>query len=169
MVEEIHMLETQQAQKSSNSQKEDRIANNNSSMPADHPLPLVSDTPSTSTQRAHENLSNKRTRSDLPAFPMRSDNERPHNLSYDLPTHPHNVSVGEGMGGLNNSVSLTLGLHQNNNGMSLPQPFQVNSVQRFGIGLEGSSEGFVLSGYDSQGNHFGRDVYGGQLLHDFVG
>ncbi|KAK4749503.1 hypothetical protein SAY87_026952 [Trapa incisa] len=170
MVEEIHMLETQQAYKSSNSQKEDRNTSNNPSMPADLPLPLASDTPSTSTQRVHEHLSNKRTRSDLPVFPIRSDNERHHTLSYDhLPTHPHSVSVGEGMGNMNNSVSLTLGLHQNNNGMSLPQPYQVNAVQRFGIGLEGGGEGFVLSGYDGQENHFIRDAYGGQLLHDSVG
>ncbi|OWM67166.1 BEL1-like homeodomain protein 9 [Punica granatum] len=169
MVEEIHMLETQQAQKASNSQREDGNADNNSSRPVDHQLPMASETPSTSSQRVHEPLSNKRTRSDLPEFPMRNDSERPHHLSYDPSTHPHHVSVGEGIRGLNNSVSLTLGLRQNNNGMSLPEAFQVNAVQRFGLGLEGSSEGFVLSGYEGQDRQFGRDVYGGQLLHDFVG
>lgn len=171
MVEEIHMLDTQQAQKASISQMEDASINSNSSRPVNHQLPLASEIPSTSTQRVHETLSNKRSRSDLPKFPTRSDNERPHNLCCDLPSHPGCVSVGEGIGGLNNSVSLTLGLHQSNNRMSLPEPFEVNAVQRFGLGPDGSSEGFgfVLSGYEVQDRRFGRDVFGGQLLHDFAG
>lgn len=169
MVEEVYMLETQQGQKASNSHREDRSVNINSLKPVDCQLPSASEAPSTSAQRVRETLSGKQTWSDLPEFPMRSDDGRPKNPSCDLSGHCHHVSTGEGIVGLNSSVSLTLGLHQNNRRMSLPEGFEVNVVQRFGLGLEGSGEGFVLSGYEGQGRHFGRDVFGGQILHDFVG
>ncbi|KAK4783213.1 hypothetical protein SAY86_007587 [Trapa natans] len=106
MVEEIHMLETQQAQKASDPQKR-KDANTNSSLSRliDHQLPLASDAPSTSTQSIHQTPSNKRTQSDLPKLPTRNFNERRHNLSCDLPSHlTDRGSVVEGVGGLNSSV-----------------------------------------------------------------
>ena len=163
MVEEIHMLETRQAQKSS--QREDRNANR----PTDH-MPsansLASENPSTSTHRVQD-LSSKRTRNELPNMPVGSEEM---NLSYDnLPSHLQVGAAGMSMGGGSNGVSLTLGLHQNN-GIGLSEPFPINAVQRFSLGLEGSNEGYsVMSTFDAQNRHFGRDVIGGQLLHDFVG
>ncbi|KAK5836678.1 BEL1-like homeodomain protein 9 [Gossypium arboreum] len=158
MVEEIHMLE--QAQK--NSQKEAR----NPNKPSDHlssANSIAPENPSTSFQRAQDTPS-KRTRSEpLSDIPLGSE---PHNLTYNsLSSHPH-VGMGVSMAGGSNGVSLTLGLHQNN-GISLSEPFPFNAAQRFGLGL--SSEGYVIGGYESQNRHFGRDVMGGQLLHDFVG
>ncbi|EOY07383.1 POX family protein, putative isoform 1 [Theobroma cacao] len=161
MVEEIHMLETRQALKAS--QKEDRNANKSS----DHlssANSLASENPSTSTQRVQDTPS-KRTRSELPDLPAGSE---PLNLSYNsLSSHPH-VGVGVSMAGGSGGVSLTLGLHQNN-GIGLSEPFPINAAQRFGLGLEVSSEGYVIGGFEAQNRHFGRDVIGGQLLHDFVG
>ncbi|MBA0677456.1 hypothetical protein Golax_018922 [Gossypium laxum] len=133
MVEEIHMLETRQ--------KDERNANKSGD-----------ENPSTSTQRVEENTPSKRTRNELPNVPV--GNEQPNmSTSYNsFSTHPHS-----------SSVSLTLGLHQNNS-IGLSESFPINAAQRFGLGLEVNSEGYVIGG-----RHFGRDVVGGQLLHDFVG
>ena len=159
MVEEIHMLETRQAQKAF--LKEDRNANKSS----DHlssANSLISENPSTSTQRVQD-IPSKRTRSELPHMPVVSE---PFNLSYNsLSSHPH-VGVGISMAGGSGGVSLTLGLHQNT-GIELSEPFPINAAQRFG--LEVSSEGYVIGGFEAHNRHFGRDVIGGQLLHDFVG
>lgn len=162
MVEEIHTLETRQAQKSS--QREERSADRQS----DH-LPsansLVFENPSTSAQRVQDAPS-KRTRNELSEVHVGS--EEPMNLSYNnLSAHPH-VGVGVSTAGGSSNVSLTLGLHQNN-GIGLSESFPINAAQRFGLGLDANSEGYVIGGFEAQNRHFGRDVIGGQLLHDFVG
>ncbi|XP_065854196.1 BEL1-like homeodomain protein 9 [Euphorbia lathyris] len=158
MVEEIHMLETRQAQKGT--QRQEQNANRSSNL-----VPVSnSENPSTSTER-FQDIPSKRTRSDLPDLP--SGNEEPLNLSYNgMSTHPH-VGVSMNKAGRSSGVSLTLGLHQNN-GMGLSEPFPMNAAQRFGLGLE-TSEGLVMGGFEAQNRHFGRDAMEGQLLHDFVG
>ncbi|XVF55180.1 hypothetical protein PTKIN_Ptkin06aG0016100 [Pterospermum kingtungense] len=161
MVEEIHTLETRQAQKASQKDRNadkasDHLSSGNS---------FATEDPSTSTQRVQDTPS-KRTRSELPdIIPVGSE---PLNLSYNntLSSHPHVGSVGVSMAGASGGVSLTLGLHQN---IGLSEPFPINAAQRFGLGLEVSSEGYVIGGFEAQNRHFGRDVIGGQLLHDFVG
>ncbi|XWS67136.1 hypothetical protein CRYUN_Cryun05aG0261000 [Craigia yunnanensis] len=171
MVEEIHMLETRQAQKASqkgrnanksSDRKEDRNANKSSDN-LSSANSLASENPSTSTQRVQD-IPSKRTRSELPEIPVGSE---PFNLYNSLSRHPH-VGVGISMAGGSGGVSLTLGLHQNN-GIGLSEPFPINASQRFGLGLEVSSEGYVIGGFEAQHRHFGRDVIGRQLLHDFVG
>ncbi|XP_065617706.1 BEL1-like homeodomain protein 9 [Quercus suber] len=163
MVEEIHTLETRQAQKAS--QRDERSANRSSDQ-LTSANSLVSDNPSTSTQRAQDTPS-KRTRNELPDIPV--GNEEPRNLSYNnFLSHPHHMGVGVSVAGGNSGVSLTLGLHQNN-GIGMSEPFPINAVQRFGLGLETNGEGFVIGGFESHNRHFERDVMGGQLLHDFVG
>lgn len=162
MVEEIHMLETRQAQKAS--QREDRIANRpNDQIPSVNTL--LSENPSASTHRAQDNAS-KRTRNELSDIPVGSDEQM--NLSYNNLASHLQVGVGMSMGGGSSGVSLTLGLHQNN-GIGLSEPFPINAAQHFGLGIEGNGEGYVMGGFESQTRHFGRDVIGGQLLHDFVG
>lgn len=163
MVEEIHMLETRQAQKAS--QREERNADRSMDhLPSSNSIP--SENPSTSTQRFPDTPS-KRTRNEFPDIPVGSEVNP--NLSYNsLSSDPH-VGVGVSMGGGSSTVSLTLGLHQNH-GINLSEPYpSINAVQHFGLGLEATSEGYVFSGYEAQNRHFGRDVIGGQLLHDFVG
>ncbi|GKV05910.1 hypothetical protein SLEP1_g17859 [Rubroshorea leprosula] len=162
MVEEIHMLETRQAQKAS--QKEDQNANKSSDDHLSSVNSLASQHPSTSTQRTQDTPS-KRTRSELPDIPTGSG---PSNLSYNnLSNHPHG-GVGVSMTGGNSGVSLTLGLHQSN-GIGLSEPFPINISQRIGLAIDASSDGYVMGGFEAHNRHFGRDVMGGQLLHDFVG
>lgn len=159
MVEEIHMLETRQAQKSS--QREEHSRNKSSDhLPSDNSL--VSENPSTSTDK-FQDAPYKRAMNELPNIPVRSQEQ------VNLPcTGNQPVGVGVSMGSASNSVSLTLGLHQNH-GIGLAEPFPLSAAQRFGLGLETNNEGYVMSGFESQNRHFGRDVIGGQLLHDFVG
>lgn len=162
MVEEIHSLETRQVQKASQSeelQDADRMANDN--LPPGNSL--VTENPSTSTQVIQE-LSSKRSRNDFSSNnPIGT--EEPMNLFYDsFPRHRLNIG-GNPVGG-SSGVSLTLGLHQNN-GIGLSEPFPMSAAHRFG--LDGSSEGFVMGGFEVQNRQFGRDIIGGQLLHDFVG
>lgn len=153
MVEEIHSLETRQAQKSS--QKEERNANKSS----EHPP--VSENPSTSTFMVQDTPS-KRSRSEFPNI----IGSEPLNFSYNsLSSHPHS---GVSMAGGSSGVSLTLGLHQDNR-IGLAESYPMNTAQRFGLDLEVSSEGYVMGGFEGSNRHFGRDVMGGQHLHDFVG
>ncbi|KAL6146085.1 hypothetical protein ACLB2K_056768 [Fragaria x ananassa] len=164
MVEEIHMLETRQAHRNADrSDDHDHLPSTNS---------VASENPSTSTYRARDTAS-KRPRSEFPDVTVASTHQQL-NMSYNnLPNHLHHVGqVGGSMaGGSTSGVSLTLGLHHQNNGIGLSEPPYaiINTPQRFGLGLEGSSDGYTMGGFDAQNRHFGRDVMGGQLLRDFVG
>ncbi|XP_052173404.1 BEL1-like homeodomain protein 9 [Diospyros lotus] len=160
MVEEMHMLETHQAQKAS--QREEQ----NADRPSDH-LPtatsLASENPSTSAKRTQD-LPSKRTRNEFADISMGTDD--PVSLSYEnLSRHQH-VGVAASTAGGSGGVSLTLGLHQNN-GIGLSEPFPINAARRFG--LDSNSEGYVLGSFEAQNRQFGRDIMGSQLLHDFVG
>ncbi|VVA25366.1 PREDICTED: BEL1 [Prunus dulcis] len=167
MVEEIHTLETRQAQKTS--QRGDQSANRSIDDHLPSPNSLASENPSTTTHRVQDSLS-KRTRNELPDHITMGSSADQLNLSCNnLPSHLHVGHVGMNMaGGSSSGVSLTLGLHQNN-GIGLSEPFPINAAQRFGLGLDGNNDGYAMGGFDSQNRHFGRDVMGGQLLHDFVG
>ncbi|XP_057475740.1 BEL1-like homeodomain protein 9 [Actinidia eriantha] len=160
MVEEIHMLETQQTKKPL--QREEQSVDG----PSDHlptPTSLPSENPSTSTQRAQD-LPSKRTRDEFPDISMGT--EDPVRLSYqNLSRHQH-VGVGTSTRGGSGGVSLTLGLYQNS-GFGLSEPFPMNAARRFG--LDTNSEGYVVGSFEDQNRQFGRDVIGGQFLHDFVG
>ncbi|XP_014490780.1 BEL1-like homeodomain protein 9 [Vigna radiata var. radiata] len=162
MVEEIHMLETRQAQNLKNSQKEEHCRNKSSDqLPSDNSI--VSENPSGSTEK-FQGPPYKRATDELPNIPVRTQEQL--NL-HCTSNQPGGVEVSMG-GSASNSVSLTLGLHQNH-GIGLAEPFTLNAAQRFGVALETNNEGYVMSGYESQNRHFGRDVIGGQLAHDFVG
>ncbi|KAM5560249.1 BEL1-like homeodomain protein 9 [Rosa sericea] len=172
MVEEIHMLETRQAHiasQKSGDQNADR-SDDHDHLPSANSV--ASENPSTSTYRAQDTAS-KRPRNEFPDVTVARTHEEL-NMSYNnLPSHLHHVGhVGASMaGGSTNGVSLTLGLHHQNNGIGMPEPPYaiINTAQRFGLGLEGNSDGYTMGGFDAQNRHFGRDVMGGQLLHDFVG
>ncbi|KAK7350066.1 hypothetical protein VNO77_08152 [Canavalia gladiata] len=158
MVEEIHTLETRQAQKNSNLQKEEECKDKTSDhLPCDNSI--VSENPSTSTDKL-EYAPYRHSMNEIPNTAVRSEEQL--NL-------PCTGGVGASMGGSasNNNVSLTLGLYQNH-GISLAESFPLSAAQRFGVGLEPNNEGYVMGGFESQNRHFGR-VIGGQLLHDFVG
>ncbi|XP_028772961.1 BEL1-like homeodomain protein 9 [Neltuma alba] len=151
MVEEIHMLETRQSQKN-HQNTEDHNKNK----------------PSTS-DRFQDDAPFKRTRNYEPTthdHMSAATNQLPCNAISNV-----NNNQALGVGTVANSVSLTLGLHQNNGGLALSEPFPMSEALRFGLALEvPSNEDYVISGSESQNRHYGRDqVIGGQLVHDFVG
>ncbi|KAL0344511.1 UNVERIFIED_CONTAM: BEL1-like homeodomain protein 9 [Sesamum radiatum] len=160
MVEEVHMLETRQGQK--DSQTDEQPANRlNDHLPTSCSVQCKN--ASTSIQKVGE-FPLKRTREDqFTGTPAVSD--QPLNLPYDkFLNHPQlGIGVSNCSGG--GGVSLTLGLHQN--GMGLPESYPINAASRFGLDEHG--EGYVVSGFAEQNQEFGRDAVGGQLLHDFVG
>ncbi|KAK6943032.1 POX domain [Dillenia turbinata] len=159
MVEEIHLLETRQAQKAS--QKDERNVNRPSENIPTSNLHAPENS-STSNQRVQDPPP-KRTRNEIPIIPVNGDETM--DMSYNhLSSHQH-LGVGVGTAGGSSNVSLTLGLHQNN-GIGSLEPFPISAAHRFGLD---SSEGIVMGGFEAQNRHFGRDIIGGQLLHDFVG
>lgn len=152
------MLETKQGQKGS--QKDQNWEANRLSDHLSSTNSLLSENPSTSSQRIHVDATSKRSRSELPDLPEES---QPPHLTYT--SNPH-IEVGSGLaaGSSSSGVSLTLALQ--NNGITMAEPaFSMNTAQRFGMGMEGTSEGYVMSGFEAQNRHFGAV----QLLHDFVG
>jgi hypothetical protein len=84
--------------------------------------------------------------------------------------HQH---VGSGFGGAGNGgVSLTLGLHQNNNKVCMAEPLLAslppNLAHRFG--LEDVSEtAYVMGSFGGQDRHYAKEIVGSHLVHDFVG
>ncbi|KAG8376958.1 hypothetical protein BUALT_Bualt09G0118200 [Buddleja alternifolia] len=160
MVEEIHMLETRQGQKS-NSQREDQQPSDRLN---DH-LPTTCSIEFENSSRIGEFAVLKRTRDDLTESTPRGNEGSmkfpyDHNLLHN--NHPHSsIGVSNNGGG---GVSLTLGLHQN--GVGLPESsYPINAARRFGL----DGEGYVVSGFGGQNRQFGRDIIDGQLLHEFVG
>ncbi|KAK4724761.1 hypothetical protein R3W88_027540 [Solanum pinnatisectum] len=165
MVEEIHMLETRQANKSS-LQRMQGQNNNNNNNPIEVHFPSSNNSlPSTSSAQQFQLVPSKRTRNNNPEDEMNLSNSR---VGID--------QVMSASSGGNGGVSLTLGLrHQNNNigigGLS-SEFFPRNAARRFGI--DANNEGFMFGdGFEAQNHQIGRDhnnnIIGGQLLHDFVG
>lgn len=154
MVEEIHNLETRQAQKNSQT-KEQNNSNNN---PNEHLTMRNSAACEDASASMHQiqELPSKRTRNEAENS-MGSD-EQQMELSYGNLSHHSRLGIGATTGGGSSNVSLTLGLHQNNE-LGLSDSFPVTAAQRFG--LDASSEGFVLSGFEAQNTQFGRDIIGG--------
>lgn len=171
MVEEIHMLETRQAQKASHKEDKNADQRQNNAMASTNRVSCEKKI--TSSQKV-EDFPSKRTRSDLTAIQTRNEGDM-NLLPYDNSSrHPclnvGHVSTGAGAGagaGGTGGVSLTLGLHQNNNGIGLGDTFPINAARRFG--LDSNNDGYVIGGIDARNRQFGREIIGGQLLHDFVG
>ncbi|KAK7256806.1 hypothetical protein RIF29_30306 [Crotalaria pallida] len=157
MVEEIHMLESQQAEKNSSREEHSRNKVSHDHVPSNNSL--ITESPSTSTRNEPSNML-VRSQEQLHRTNTSSNQQQ-------LGVGVNMGSVGGASNGNNNGVSLTLGLHQNHHGIGLAEPFPMNAAQRFGLTLD--PEGCVISGFESQNGHFGRGVIGGQLLHDFVG
>ncbi|KFK24610.1 transcription factor qsh-1 [Arabis alpina] len=176
MVEEIHMLETRQTQRSSSSSwREER------STTTVFPESNNNNNPSSSTAQQRPNN---------PSPVRRARNDDVHGTTNN---NNNNTFVNSGSGGVgfpygiassnvpgmssstNGGVSLTLGLHHQ---IGLPEPFPMTTAQRFGLDGGGSSGGGGGEtyggggGYEGQNRQFGRDFIGGsshQFLHDFVG
>ncbi|XP_058739688.1 BEL1-like homeodomain protein 9 [Vicia villosa] len=153
MVEEIHMLESQQSLKEPSQREEHsrkNLSDNN-----------IAENQSTSTDKFHDDGSYKRMRNELHNIPAA--------MNQSIASNQQVGSVGVSMmnnGATNNGVSLTLGLHQNH-GIGLSEPFDMSAAQRYGLAVQPDS--YVASSFQLQNRQFGRDFITGQLLHDFVG
>ncbi|PIN02260.1 hypothetical protein CDL12_25235 [Handroanthus impetiginosus] len=159
MVEEIHMLETRQNQKPSQTNEQQPPNTLNDHLPTG--CSTECENASTSIQKTGD-FHLKRSREE--ANETSRGNEGPIRLPYEnLLQNPHQLGIGVSNGG----VSLTLGLHQNGVGLS-SDSYPMNAARRFGLDSHG--EGYVVSGFAAQNRQFGRDhVMDGQLMHDFVG
>lgn len=165
------MLETRQAEKGSQREEQTGSGQNHDHHPAPSSVPIASENASsTPTKRCRELGGPKRTRNDLTVMPSGNENHVM-NLSYEN-SSSYLPSVGGGFGvskgGGSGGVSLTLGLYQNNNNahgnLGLADPYPVNAARRFG--LDANGEGYAVI---TPNREFGREIVGGQLLHDFVG
>ncbi|CAF1696197.1 hypothetical protein HID58_050051 [Brassica napus] len=171
MVEEIHLLETRQSQRSSSSSWRDERST------ADFP-DNNNDNPSSSSaqQRANNNSSPARRVRNHDVHGPNSNNNNNFMNAGSGGSGGGAVSFSYGIASsnipgisssTNGGVSLTLGLHHQ---IGLSEPFPMTTAQR--LGLDGGSSGGGGGGYDRQNRQFGRDFIGGsnhQFLHDFVG
>uniref|UniRef100_A0A0A9HH68 Homeobox domain-containing protein n=1 Tax=Arundo donax TaxID=35708 RepID=A0A0A9HH68_ARUDO len=92
--------------------------------------------------------------------------------THSLAPSQHQQQVGAVGGGVGNGgVSLTLGLHQNNNRVCIAEPLPAslppNLVHRFGLEDVGDAA-YVMGSFGGQDRHFAKEI-GGHLVHDFVG
>ncbi|XP_006398666.2 BEL1-like homeodomain protein 9 [Eutrema salsugineum] len=180
MVEEIHMLETRQSQRSSSSSwRDDRstttvFPDNNNNNPSS----------SAAQQRANNNSSPRRARNDEDVHGTTNNSNNNNsflnagNGGSGAVSFPYGIASSNVPGmssSTNGGVSLTLGLHHQ---IGLPEPFPMTTAQRFGLhggssGGGGGGESYGGGGgYEGQNRQFGRDFIGGsnhQFLHDFVG
>ncbi|XP_047316458.1 BEL1-like homeodomain protein 9 [Impatiens glandulifera] len=170
MVEEIHMLETRQQSQKTECQKDQHHPNNNH-------LPIATSSLDqnrlNSIQKSHQlELPSKRGRDDFDSSSIghhQEQQQQPVSVPYD--------NLGSFLGNSNNgggSVSLTLGLHHQNNGMSLVPDQTYPTVRRLGLDVNmnnnnNNNEGYMFGGFEGQNRPFIREIMGGQLLHDFVG
>ncbi|GMH10180.1 hypothetical protein Nepgr_012021 [Nepenthes gracilis] len=150
MVEEIHALQTRQAQKGSQNEEFNATRPNNRMVSSNS---LMSDNTPPSAAK-NQDPPFKRLRNGLPELQGVSDH----------PTVSHHNHFPIAVGG-SASVSLTLGLHQHN-GIGLTESFPTNITQRYRLS---GDQGCVMDGLEDQNGHFSRDVIGAQFLHDFVG
>ncbi|GFP86295.1 bel1-like homeodomain protein 9 [Phtheirospermum japonicum] len=167
MVEEIHMLETRQGQKST--QRDEQSPNAMHDHPPTSSSIECENNASASIQRTADYPS-KRTREGPTETPRgnRALIKSPyvHLLPNNNNHHQMHVGVSNPSGG-NSGVSLTLGLHQNV-GLGLSDSYPINAARRFGLDSHG--EEYVVSGFvAAQNRQFGRDIMEGQIMHDFVG
>lgn len=152
MVEEIHMLESQQPLKEPSQREEHsrkNLSDNN-----------IAENQSASTDKFHDDGSYKRMRNELHNMPV---------MNQSIASNQQVGSVGVSMMNniaTSNGVSLTLGLHQNH-GLGLSEPFDMSAAQRYGLAVQPDS--YVASNFQLPNRQFGRDFITGQLLHDFVG
>ncbi|KAF6176003.1 hypothetical protein GIB67_032626 [Kingdonia uniflora] len=141
MVEEIHMLDTQQ-----NELKDDE---------------------NVAPDKPPQDNTLKRSRDQLVQTPDKS-NEPTTEFSYNNLSSSHHDQFGVGVSnaGGNSGVSLTLGLRQNH-GIGLREAFQMDVARSLGLGGS-SDQGYIMGGFEPQNHHYVKD-FGGRLLHDFVG
>ncbi|CAN6359885.1 unnamed protein product [Urochloa humidicola] len=192
MVEEIHNLEMRQQHKNPSLDKnhlgmqQSQHSSDSSGKPSD---PSSSQRGQSSGMTTRNNLSSPVSRHiqdelsqmphDMPGQVSFAYNGMAahHGLALSYPQQAEGVGGGGvGVGGAaaaaNGGVSLTLGLHQNNNrtyiAEPLPASLPLNLAHRFG--LEDVSDAYVMGSFGGQDRHFTKEIGAGHhLVHDFVG
>lgn len=181
MVEEIHNLEMRQLQKNPSldknqlSMQHTQHSSDSSGKPCDPSNSLQGQ--SSSMTRNHSISASRHIEDGLSQMPH--DISGQVSFAYNGLAAHHSIAMAHhhqpdliGTGGAANAggVSLTLGLHQNNNrayiAEPLPAALPLNLAHRFG--LEDVSDAYVMSSFGGQDRHFTKEI-GGHLLHDFVG
>ncbi|GAV89959.1 Homeobox_KN domain-containing protein/POX domain-containing protein, partial [Cephalotus follicularis] len=145
MVEEMHMLETWQAQIPS------KPVSQYANMPSDKP-PLANSLPAGKLiatqwrQEAHD-VQTKRPKNNAACI---SEQNEEHNINayHNLLSSNHKL----GISGRSGAVSLALGLHQNN-GITLLQPFSMTIAQHFNIERDGEMD--PNAGFKARNQHLG--------------
>lgn len=158
MVEEIHNLELLQLQKPA-------TADNNVRDTDFQILHTSSSAATSSSNRPAESVSaqinynqNRLNKSSNIEFPHI---EEPYYFVFN-----DNIRHGQAVGS-NSAVSLTLGLHQNDGRVCMPEPLSTNVARHFG--LEECNNCYVLGAFEGQEiRQHGRES-GRSMLHDFVG
>ncbi|KAM0841939.1 hypothetical protein ACQ4PT_058690 [Festuca glaucescens] len=186
MVEEIHNLEMRQGHKNSSAEKSQLGMRQQTQQHSPDSSGRPPSDPSNSQQgqsrsmtRNHSVHASRHIQNEL--SPMTQDMPGQVSFAYNGGLaghhHHHNIAMShpqqvEGVGGAGSSsgVSLTLGLHQNNNrayiAEPLPAALPLNLAHRFG--LEDVSDAYAMASFGGQDRHFTKEI-GGHLLHDFVG
>ncbi|EAY98277.1 hypothetical protein OsI_20184 [Oryza sativa Indica Group] len=180
MVEEIHNLEMRQLKnpsldKNQLSMQHTQHSSDSSGKPCDPSNSLQGQ--SSSMTRNHSISASRHIEDGLSQMPH--DISGQVSFAYNGLAAHHSIAMAHhhqpdliGTGGAANAggVSLTLGLHQNNNrayiAEPLPAALPLNLAHRFG--LEDVSDAYVMSSFGGQDRHFTKEI-GGHLLHDFVG
>ncbi|KAJ9545517.1 hypothetical protein OSB04_025224 [Centaurea solstitialis] len=143
MVEEVHTLEARQVhERSSHIQEQEASA-------------VIFRDPS---HRMNQDPPSKRPRIDFP-FDNKYNDDHIMERNKEHMNFYGNFSIhGASNGGDGNrGVSLTLGLHQNDNAITFSEPFPL------------TGERFVIGGLDGQNRQVGQEIIRGQFLHDFGG
>jgi len=182
MVEEIHNLEMRQQHKNPSHDKnqlgmqQTQHSSDSSGKPSD---------PSSSQRGQSSGMTARNLSSPASRHIQDELSQMPHDMPADqvsfayngLAAHPglalSHPQQAEGVGGAaaNGGVSLTLGLHHQNNrtyiAEPLPAALPLNLAHRFG--LEDVSEAYVMGSFAGQDRHFTKEIGGHHLVHDFVG
>ncbi|CAN6328025.1 unnamed protein product [Urochloa humidicola] len=188
MVEEIHNLEMRQQHKNPSLDKhhlgvqQSQHSSDSSGKPSD---PSSSQRGQSSGMTTRNNLSSPASRhiqDDLSHMPHDMPGQvsfaynglaAHHGLALSHPQHAGGITaVGGAAAAANGGVSLTLGLHQNNNrtyiAEPLPAALPLNLAHRFG--LEDVSDAYVMGSFGGQDRHFTKEIGAGHhLVHDLVG
>ncbi|NP_001168681.1 BEL1-like homeodomain protein 9 [Zea mays] len=174
MVEEIHNLEMrQQLQKNTSAVDKTQLGMQQ----------LIQHSSANSRQRGQSSGGTTRNQDELPP-------RMPHDMAGQgqqqqqqvsfayagLPAHHHGLALShpqqqaEAVSAVGGGVSLTLGLHQNNNRTYVAEPLPAALPHRFG--LEDVSDAYVMQGttsFGGQDRHFGKGMGGHHFVHDLVG
>ncbi|KAK9283283.1 hypothetical protein L1049_011519 [Liquidambar formosana] len=155
MVEEIHLLETRQAQIPPEAE------NQNANQPTNHHQPLANSLLSEKLfwnipANKAQDFQSKRSRNE-PSNTTEPIHEEQMSFSYGNLSSSHDIGVSRSKTAESSGVSLALGLHQNN-GIGLPGPFSMNIAHHFNP--ETNYEVYLRNSFEAQNRHLRKNLGG---------